>query len=80
MKLVNLLVSGLLYRIWITKMFPTKAIEMIAVYKMAKVSLILDGYENGGCTVEPEGNEVPWLKQNRGNRSATRAYTERRHR
>ena len=35
-------------------MFPTKAIEMIAVYKMAEVSLILDGYENGGCTVEPE--------------------------
>ena len=44
-------------------MFPTKAIEMIAVYKMAEVSLILDGYENGGCTVEPEENEVPWLKQ-----------------
>ena len=21
---------------------------------MARVSLILDGYENGGCTVEPE--------------------------
>ena len=35
-------------------MFPTKAIEMIAVYKMAEVSLILDGYENGGCAVEPE--------------------------
>ena len=35
-------------------MFPTKAIEMIAVYKMAEVSLILDGYENGGCVVEPE--------------------------
>ena len=35
-------------------MFPTKAIEMIAVYKMAKVSLILDGYVNGGCVVEPE--------------------------
>ena len=35
-------------------MFPTKAIEMIAVYKMAKVSLILNGYENGGCVVEPE--------------------------
>ena len=35
-------------------MFPTKAIEMIAVYKMAKVSLILDGYENGGYAVEPE--------------------------
>ena len=44
-------------------MFPTKAIEMIAVYKMAKVSLILDGYVKGGCTVEPEENEVPWLKQ-----------------
>ena len=36
---------------------------MIAVYKMAKVSLILDGYENRGCTVEPEENEVPWLKK-----------------
>ena len=36
---------------------------MIAVYKMAKVILILDGYENGGCTVEPEENEVQWLKQ-----------------
>ena len=35
-------------------MFPTRAIEMIPVYKMAKVSLILDGYENGGCAVEPE--------------------------
>ena len=35
-------------------MFPTKAIEMIAVYKMAKVSLILDGFENGGYAVEPE--------------------------
>ena len=33
-------------------MFPTMATEMIAVYKMAKVSLILDGYENGACTVE----------------------------
>ena len=27
---------------------------MIAVYKMAKVSLILDGFENGGYAVEPE--------------------------
>ena len=27
---------------------------MIAVYKMAKVSLILDGYVNGGCVVELE--------------------------
>ena len=35
-------------------MFPTKAIEMIAVYKMAEVSLILDGYDNGGYVVEPE--------------------------
>ena len=58
-------------------MFPTEAIEMIAAYKMAKVSLILDGYENGGCAVESEREWSTMVKAKTKEMGLQRARTQK---
>lgn len=54
MKLVNRLVSGLLYKMYITKMFPTRASRMIVVCRIAEDILTSVGYNPGGGAEEAE--------------------------